>query len=69
MMAYFDYYFNESHINQFPQYSVAVDKSSFIEKVNAYQGLPQINIYDQERKLIKQFFGNVPMKHLEEYVK
>jgi hypothetical protein len=47
---------------------VGYDSTDFIKKTFLYQALPQINIYNADRKLIRTFSGNVSMDTLAQYI-
>lgn len=47
-----------------PMLQVGVDSSGFLDKTFLYKGLPQINIYDKDRKLIKTFTGEITIDSL-----
>jgi len=69
MMPYLEYFNNNHNVTEYPNtILLGVDSSSFIEKAFMYQTLPQINIYDKDRKLVRVFNGNVPMDSLRQYI-
>ncbi len=41
--------------DNYPALQIGVDSAQFIDKAFNYNGLPQVNIYDKDRKLIKTF--------------
>lgn len=47
---------------------VGVDSGEFIKNTFLYQALPQINIYNSDRKLIKTYSGGVSMDTLMQYI-
>jgi len=47
---------------------LGVDSTDFINNIFLYQSLPQINIYDHERKLLKTYTSNVPMDTLKQFI-
>jgi hypothetical protein len=56
------------HVASYPSFIVGVDSSNFIDKVFLYQALPQINIYNADRKLIRTFTGEVSVDSLKQYI-
>jgi len=69
MLPYLEYFDNNHKVTEYPNtIMLGVDSSSFIEKAFMYQTLPQINIYDKDRKLVRIFNGNVPMDSLRQYI-
>lgn len=56
-----------TQFEQYPFY-LGVDSSNFISKIFVYKALPQINIYDKNRKLLKIFSGEVPIDSLKPYI-
>jgi len=69
MLPYLEYFNNNHKVSEYPgTIMLGVDSSSFIEKAFMYQTLPQINVYDKERKLVRIFNGNVPIDTLKQYI-
>jgi hypothetical protein len=68
MEPYLSYFFNNTKIADVPKIQVGTDSSGFIEKTFRYQSLPQINIYDKNRKLVEVFTGDTPLKALKPYI-
>jgi hypothetical protein len=53
-------YFAASHTHaKPPRVHVGYDSSLFVPKTFLYQPLPQVNVYDRNRKLIKSFVSDV----------
>lgn len=48
--------------------TVGVDSSGFIKNTFLYQALPQVNIYNSERRLIKTYTGGVLTDTLMQYI-
>ena len=48
---------------------VGYDSTDFVKKVFLYQALPQINVYNADRKLIRTFSGNVSIDTLAQYIR
>ena len=67
MKQYMPDFVNRLHITEYPSIHVGIDSADFINKVYLYQTLPQINIYDRDRKLIKTFNGGVSVDSLKKY--
>lgn len=55
-------------IDEYPAITIGADSADFINKVFLYKPLPQINIYDGQRKLIKTFTGGVLIDSLITYI-
>lgn len=55
-------------IVRYPSMYIGYDSSTFIDDVFLYQTLPQLNIYDAERKLIKVYCGDVPIDTLKKFI-
>ena len=68
MKAYLPDYVNMLHVGEYPSIHVGIDSSDFINKVFLYQSLPQINIYDKHRKLVKIYNGEVAIDSLKQYI-
>ncbi len=56
------------HVNDYPKIIIGADSTILSDKLFLYQGLPQINIYDKHRKLIKTFSGDVPLDSMKAYI-
>lgn len=56
------------HTGRFPGMYVGLDSAGFIKNTLLYKQLPQINIYDKHRKLIKTFSGEVTIDSLQAYI-
>lgn len=68
MESYMDFFENATKVSEYPSIKVALDSCGFIDKTFTYSGLPQINIYDKERKLIKIFNNDTPLDSLKPYI-
>lgn len=69
MMPYMEFFRNVTKVDKYPRFWVGVDSSDIITKAYTYKSLPQINIYNKERKLIKTFSGETPIDSLEPYIR
>ncbi len=67
MWDYLPYFTKTMHVFDYPTLMVGSD-STFLNKLFLYQALPQINIYNKERKLIKTFTGEVGIDSLKKYL-
>ncbi len=47
---------------------IGTDTAGFVDHVFLYKTLPQINIYNPERRLIKTYTGDVTMDSLKKYI-
>jgi len=56
------------HTASYPSMIVGMDSSGFIDKVFLYQALPQINVYNSDRMLIRTFTGEVDVDSLKQYI-
>lgn len=56
------------HVDQYPKMIVGIDSTLLTDKIFLYQGLPQINVYDQNRKLIKTFSGDISIDSMKQYI-
>ena len=56
------------HTLSFPALTVGYDDTDFLHQTFLYQPLPQINIYNKERKLIRIFTGDVVIDSLKPYL-
>ena len=64
-----DFFENTTHVSKYhPTFQYGLDSSDFILKTFRYQSLPQINVYDKDRKLIKIVNGENTVESLREYI-
>jgi protein-disulfide isomerase len=56
------------HVNDYPQISVGIDSSRFMDNAFIYGALPQINVYSGDRKLLKIYNGEVSIDSLKQYI-
>ena len=68
MAQYIPDFVNRQHLNDYPTFHIGSDSADFINKIYLFQMLPQINIYDHDRKLIKTYNGEVPVDSLKKYI-
>ena len=68
MGSYLDYFINTTQTETTEKMQIGVDSSGLINQTFLYKSLPQINIYNKERKLEKIFFGIVPVDSLKGYI-
>jgi thiol-disulfide isomerase/thioredoxin len=68
MAPYLHDFTTRLHINDYPFFKVGVDSGGYVNNVFLYQALPQINIYNAERKLIRVYSGEVPIDSLKQYI-
>jgi thiol-disulfide isomerase/thioredoxin len=68
MQPYMKDFQDHHHIAQYPAIRVACDSTKLIDKLFSYKMLPQINIYDKDRKLIRSFYGDTPIDSLKDYI-
>jgi thiol-disulfide isomerase/thioredoxin len=69
MRTYLPDFIKNHKVNQFPVFTIGMDSADFIKESFLYSSLPQINIYDQNRKLLKIFTGEVRMDSLIQFIK
>jgi hypothetical protein len=68
MGPYLSYFTNNTKLDSTPQLQVGIDSSQYIDKTFTYESLPQINIYNKERKLIKTYNGPVAIESLKDFI-
>lgn len=68
MGTYMEFFRNTTKHSQYPSIVVGLDSADFINKTYNYNSLPQINIYDKNRQLIKTFNSDTPIGELEQYI-
>jgi thiol-disulfide isomerase/thioredoxin len=57
-----------THIRDYPRINVGMDSTDYGLKTFLYSQMPQMNIYDHNRKLLKIFSGTVPIDSLKMYI-
>ncbi len=68
MKEYIDFFNSSTKVFDTPELKMLLDHSGFIKNTFTYQSLPQINIYNKERKLIKIFTGDTPIDSLKPFI-
>ncbi len=68
MSDYLPAYTKATGLDGQPQMPVGVDSAGFVEKAYLYSALPQINVYDESRRLIRSFAGETPVDSLRRYL-
>lgn len=68
MESYLDFFIKNTGTENVPKIEIGIDSSGFINQTFLYKSLPQINVYNKDRKLEKIFFGDVPIDSLREYI-
>lgn len=68
MMPYMKSFFEQTKLDQHPGIKVGIDSAQAVDRLFSYKTLPQINIYDKNRVLIKSFYGDTPLDSLRRYV-
>jgi thiol-disulfide isomerase/thioredoxin len=68
MMPYLNSFYNATNIDKTPQIIVGIDSAKTIDALYSFQSLPQINIYDKDKRLVKVFYGFTPLDSLKMYL-
>ena len=68
MQPYMNDFLVFSRCGNFPFMYLGIDSADNVNKLFLYRALPQINIYNEERKLIKIFNGDVAIDSLRQYI-
>ncbi|HTN46858.1 MAG TPA: hypothetical protein VL098_10970 [Flavipsychrobacter sp.] len=68
MFPYLDYFIDNTHIKDISKIQVGIDSSGLVNQTFLYKLLPQVNVYNKERKLEKVFFSDVPIDSLKSYI-
>lgn len=68
MIDYLEFYNNVTRYSKYPKITVGVDSAGYIDKVFRYESLPQINVYNKKRKLIKVFSGVTQIEDLKPFI-
>lgn len=68
MVPYMPDFVKRLHLDDYLLFTVGVDSAGYVNNVFLYQALPQINIYNAERKLLKVYSGEVSIDTLKQYI-
>lgn len=68
LVNYLEFFNNVTRHSDYPKIKVGADSANFIGKTFVYGSLPQINIYDKNRKLVKTFMGETSIEALKPYI-
>ncbi len=69
MQPYLPDFIHSYHIDRHPnEMYIGTDSTGFIDKTFLYTALPQINIYNGERKLLKIYTGELELDSLKQYI-
>ena len=61
-------YAKKYNLNEYPQIWMGLDSARQVEKTFLYYALPQINIYDKDKKLLRAFSGGAPIDTIRKYL-
>lgn len=68
LVSYLDFFNNVTRHTKYPKIHVGVDSAGFINKTYEYGTLPQINVYDKNRKLVKVLHGQQTLDNILPYI-
>jgi len=68
MSSYLPTFIKDMNTDSFPTITVGIDSLHLIHDVSLEQQLPQMNIYDKSRKLIKIYEGEMPIDSFKHYI-
>ena len=69
MKEYLQYFESVTKLSKYyPKLQMGIDSCNYVNNTFTYQNLPQINIYDKERKLLRTFVGETSMDTLKKYI-
>jgi len=68
MESYLDFFINNTATELVRKIQIGIDSSGLINQTFLYKTLPQVNVYNKERKLEKIFFGEVAIEELKPYI-
>lgn len=68
MFIYLEYFQKNVKAANFPKIKIGVDSSGYLDKSFNYSGLPQVNIYNADRKLIKTFSTITTIDSIRQYI-
>ncbi len=62
------YFAEETKINRHPEFILGYDSNNSLNKLYTYGTLPQINIYDSNKKLVATYKGENPLEVFQKYL-
>ena len=68
MVPYMETFQKNHHIDQYPNIQIGIDSGHLIDRTFLYKMLPQINIYNKDRRLIKTFCGDTPIDSFKSFL-
>lgn len=68
MLPYLASFYQSSGVGDHPAIKVGVDSAGTVDRLYNYKTLPQVNIYDKDRRLVKIFYGDTPLDSLTQYL-
>lgn len=68
MGPYLEYFENGTRVKNFPKIKYGLDSSDIINRLFTFEMLPQVNVYNADRKLIKTFTGITEIDSLKPYI-
>ncbi len=68
MGEHLTFFTNNTKIGEIAEMPVSLDSCGFIDKMYKYGMLPQINIYNKEKRLVKIYSGSVPIDSISRYL-
>ncbi len=68
MIPYIPDFSERHHLSKYKQMYIGWDSSGFVDDLFLYQKLPQLNIFDKHRKLLKIYSGEVPIDSLKQFI-
>jgi protein-disulfide isomerase len=68
MGPYMTLFAEKFHLNEYPQIWIGLDYDNFIERAFLYYALPQLCIYNKEKKLERMISGGAPVDSLRQYI-
>lgn len=69
MGPYLQNFVHNTQADKYPAIQIGLDSADYINQTFLYQTLPQINVYNKQKKLVKIFSGKVSMEKLKEYLR
>jgi len=68
MGPYLNNFAQKFHLNEYPQILMGLDYDNLISKSFLYYALPQLCIYNKDKKLVRMISGGAPLDSLRQYI-
>lgn len=69
LLEYIPKFVSQYGIDNIPNMHIGIDNSGADKQLFEYKGIPQVMIYNQEHKLQKTFYVNIPVDSIKYFIR